>query len=357
MKSKSATTLRFWSIILKYGVPLAVSVGLCWLLFSGNGIDAKRMWQTVKADCDFRWIAANIAFGLVAQVVRAYRWRIQLKALSICPPVWEIVLSIFGTYSVNLVLPRLGEVWRTGFIASRTRSPFATVFGSMVADRLADTITVALMLFALFIPAGARLSAYMQESGGAAASLINILKSPTVIIICLIVILIIAAIFLFFPEHKAVRKIRSLFKELWKGFSVIVTMPGKGLWLILTLCIWSCYFLSFYCAMQSFPVTTHLVEVYGMVSVAVIFVLSSISMGVPSNGGIGPWQWAVMFGLLLYAQGIAGLTREYALTFANLVMGVQTLVLIVQGLLTFICIAFLKHSDKLSSQSNLANEI
>ena len=41
--------------------------------------------------------------------------------------------SIFGTYAVNLVFPRLGEVWRTGYIAQRQKAPFTTVFGSMVA--------------------------------------------------------------------------------------------------------------------------------------------------------------------------------------------------------------------------------
>lgn len=60
-------------------------------------------------------------------------------------------------------------------------------------------------------------------------------------------------------------------------------------------------------------------------------------MGVPSNGGIGPWQWAVVFGLSLYS--IPGLTKEYATTFANLVMGTQTLLLIALGIFTFICIA------------------
>lgn len=56
----------------------------------------------------------------------------------------------------------------------------------------------------------------------------------------------------------------------------------------------------------------------------------------------------MIFGLTLYSAGVAGLTHEYALTFANLVMGVQTLMLIVQGLFTFGCIAFQKHSKPLS---------
>ncbi len=336
--------LRLAGPLLKYGVPLAVSIGLCWLLFSGDGIDLSRMWQTVKSECNFAWILANVALGLAAQVLRAFRWRIQLRALNIRPRLIELVLSMFGTYSVNLVLPRLGEVWRTGYIAARTRSPFTAVFGSMVADRLTDTLTVALMLGALSIPAGARLSEYLSEGGeSAGSSMIELLTQPGILLVAAAIVLIVIALFIRYPEHKAVRKVRNLAVGLWRGFAVIATMPGKGRWLLLTLGIWGCYYMSFYCAMLSFPLTAEVVATDGPLAVGVIFVLSSISMAVPSNGGIGPWQWAVMLGLMLYAAPIAGLTREYALTFANLVMGVQTLVLILQGLLTFGCIALINH--------------
>ena len=71
-----------------------------------------------------------------------------------------------------------------------------------------------------------------------------------------------------------------------------------------------------------------------IIAALVTFTLSSLSMGVPSNGGIGPWQWSVIFALGLY-----GLARNEALAFANLVMGCQTLLLIALGVFTFACIA------------------
>ena len=110
MISEKPDKAKFASYLLKYGVPLVISVGLCWLLFRGDDIDLSEMWQTVKRECDFRWMVANIALGLMAQVFRAFRWRIQLRALDIRPSLWQLILSIFGTYSVNLVFPRLGEV-------------------------------------------------------------------------------------------------------------------------------------------------------------------------------------------------------------------------------------------------------
>ena len=71
-----------------------------------------------------------------------------------------------------------------------------------------------------------------------------------------------------------------------------------------------------------------------MQALLVCYVFTSIAMAVPSNGGIGPWQWAVIFAL-----GIYGLDNVHASAFANLVKGCDTLLLIILGIITFIGIA------------------
>ena len=39
---------------------------------------------------------------------------------------------------------------------------------------------------------------------------------------------------------------------------------------------------------------------YGLIPGLVVFVFGSFSIAVPSNGGLGPWNLAVMFALSLY---------------------------------------------------------
>ena len=76
--------------------------------------------------------------------------------------------------------------------------------------------------------------------------------------------------------------------------------------------------------------------------VLVLFVLSSIGMAVPSNGGLGPWQFAIIFGLSLYGVGAFPPSTPYdaqASAFSWLVWGVQQLLLIVLGIFAFLCIA------------------
>lgn len=328
------------SMILKYGVPLLISIGLCYLLFTG--VDFNEMVSLIKRDCNFWWIALAWFIAIFSHIFRAMRWRIQLRALGINPPLFVVVLSIFGTYAVNLVLPRLGELWRTGWISQRQDAPFDKVFGSMVADRLADTVLVGLLTGFTFIVAHSQLMNYLSHNAEGFDRMMALATSPWLWAGAVACVALLVMIFVKFPENKLVSKVKEFCIGLWRGFAVIARMKGKGAWLLLSVAIWSCYFLQLYVAFFSFPATTEVVDIYGVTAVLVCFVLTSISMGVPSNGGIGPWQWAMIFGLSMYSAGIPAMNESYAGSFANLVMGSQTLLLIILGLFTFIAIAVMK---------------
>lgn len=330
VQEKKKPTLM--SQILKYVVPLIISVGLCYVLFTGIDFDA--MMDIIRQQCDFRWIALALVIAVFSHIFRAFRWNIQLRALGIKAPMYALIYSIFGTYAVNLVFPRLGEVWRTGYIAQRQDAPFSTVFGSMVADRLADTVTVLLLTLATFLMASGTILSFLHENGDSYAAIASLLESPWLWGAAVAAVALLWYMLTVKTSNTLLLKFRKFMKELWQGFAVIVKMPGKGQWLLWTVGVWGCYFLQMYVAFFAFPFTREIITDHGMLAALVTFVLASISMGVPSNGGIGPWQWAVMFAL-----GIYGLGRTEAGAFANLVLGCNTLLIIVLGIITFLGIA------------------
>lgn len=325
------------SYFMKYGVPLIITVGLCYLLLAG--VDVNEMTAIIRDNCNYWWIVLALVISIFSHVFRAMRWSIQLKALGIKVPLFVLTLSIFGTYAVNLVLPRLGELWRTTYIAQRQKASFTEVFGSMVAERLADTVTVALLTALAFVLAGSALAEYLSQNGAALEKVMEIMASPWLWGAVIVLIAGVVALFRSMPENKLIKKIKEFCKGLWEGFAVIAKMPGKGRWLLWTFCIWGCYFMQLFVAFFAFPATAQVVEEYGIVAVLVCFVLSSIAMGVPSNGGLGPWQYAIVWGLGIYAATIPELSYTYRVSFANLVMGSQTLLLILLGIFTFVCIA------------------
>lgn len=332
--------------ILKIAIPTVVTVGLCFVLFTG--IDFNEMLDVIRHECNFMWIALGMFLSVIAQIIRAARWRLQLNALDIFPPFFPIVLSIFGTYAVNIVFPRLGEIWRTGYISARQKAPFATVFGSMVGDRVADLVFVAFLTLITFFIASPAFVAFIARYPDAYKAIGEFISSPVTWGIFIGLLTVCVLLYLKFSDNRIVNRIKKALKELWHGFAIVISMKSRWWFIVLTFALWGCYFMQLYVAFFAFPFTKELIADNGIICALVCFILSSIAMGIPSNGGIGPWQLAVIFSLSLYAPaGVSvatgGTFHTNMAAFANLVMGMETLLLIVLGIFTFICIGFEKH--------------
>lgn len=323
-----------WGALMKYGVPLIVSAGLCYVLF--HDMDFGEMVDFVRRDCDFGWIAVSAAIGILCVVFRALRWRIQLRSAGVETPLMPVIYSIIGTYAVNLVLPRLGELWRSEYIARRQRAPFGTVFGSMIAERASDTLVVLLMTVAAFLLGGTALKAFIENKVDHDGMLYRLITSPWTYAAAIAAVAVVVLFFRLSKNNKFARKIHGLWQQLLGGFMSIFHMRGATWWLIWTVCLWSCYFLQMCACFEAFGLTREITAEHGIIVVYICYVLGSLSMGVPSNGGIGPYQIAVVFGLQCYAPG---LNQQEGYSFANVVLGAQTLMFIILGIISFALIA------------------
>ena len=319
---------------MKYGIPIAISVGLAWFLY--KNVDLAAIGQSLSQDVNYWWFAPVVVVSTLSHVLRALRWRLQLRAIGVTPPLHAVVCSIFGTYFVNLLFPRLGEVWRAGYIARREQASFSLVFGSLVGDRLSDTVTVLLLtVVTFFLAQDAFLKFLAQNDGGHSTST---LVMVAVALACVAGMALLVWLYRTTSQNGVVRKLQGIVRDLWDGLASIARMRGKWWFLLYTVLIWGCYYMQLYIASKAFTFTAGL----GWLPVLVLFVLSSIGMAVPSNGGLGPWQFAIIFGLTLDGVGAFPPSVPYdaqASAFAWLVWGVQTLLLIVLGIYAFVCIA------------------
>jgi hypothetical protein len=57
---------------------------------------------------------------------------------------------VLGNYALNLVLPRVGEVWRCGVVAKYEKISFTKLLGTLFVDRISDTIMVGLITMSIF---------------------------------------------------------------------------------------------------------------------------------------------------------------------------------------------------------------
>ena len=322
------------SALLKYGIPIAISVGLAWFL--SKNVDWAAIKSSLRNDVNYWWFLPVIVVSIFSHIFRALRWRLQLKAIGIEPSLSALVNSIFGTYFVNLLFPRLGEVWRSGYIAQREKASFTQVLGSMVGDRLSDTVTVGLLTVVTFFLAQDAFIKFFDQRGDGGGSMFTSWVFWLLVVLGVLGCVALVWIFRSKSENKVIAKLRLMLRNLWDGFAAIGKMDGKWMFLLYTLLIWGCYFMQLYIASFAFSCTKDL----GFVAILVLFVLSSIGMAVPSNGGLGAWQAAIIFGLTLYGVGTSiSHPDPQASAFAWLVWGVQTCLLIVLGIYAFISMA------------------
>ena len=277
-------------------------------------------------------IAAFLACNGLAMVLRALRWRLQLRALGVSPSFADVVRSIFGCYAVNMLFPRLGEVWRCAYISKGSGKSFSGIFGTMVADRIADTVTVFILAIAAFLLSTSAMNQFVAEASPM-ASVQSLFTSWLVIAAVLLMLLVL--LFVIFSRSKFAVKMRRIILKAWEGFAVVFRMPKRGQWLGLTIGIWGSYILSMYLSMLAFEPTSALISHTGFVCVLLTFVFGSLSMAVPSNGGIGPWQFAIVMSL----SGLYGVSQDVALGFATVNLAATTLLTLLLGIGTFISLS------------------
>lgn len=318
---------------LKYIVPLAVTIGLIWWLF--RKVDFHEVIGIIRDGCDFFWIGVMMLITVGSHMIRGVRWGMQLRAVGVprMPVVCEWC-TIWGAYALNLVFPQLGEGWRCVYVSKREKVPLSTVIGTDVGDRGSDLAVIMLLLALSLVVAHPEIMDFVNRYRFG-RDIDDAFHSLPVWIGIGVVLAVAWYVLHYMKYYKWVSKLDSDLSNIWEGVKVIFTMKGRWTYLILTLCIWTCYYLETYCCFMAFPFTRQLMEepgmAFGLLPGLVVFVFGSCSMAVPSNGGLGPWNIAVMFALSLF-----GIDKAEGTAYSVTMWSMQTITYIVLGIFSAI---------------------
>ncbi|MBD5308721.1 MAG: flippase-like domain-containing protein [Bacteroides sp.] len=325
---------RVLADVVQYLLPAACSALLVVWLF--HKIHFQSMMHVVRnGGVRYEFLILMMCVTTLSHVVRGARWGLQIEGVGARCGLMQLSVSIFGCYALNLLFPRAGEVWRCVYISRTHRVPLSTVVGTLVGDRASDIIVVFLLTGLAFIVAAPELHKFMTHYA-VGRDFVDLVDNPWLWIG--VVMLIAGFYFLLhcFRTAALVQRIDGSLRNLWNGFhSLFTTMPHKGLYLVLTLGIWICYFLQTYLAFFAFPFTRELIHTpgtcYGLIPGLVAFVFGSFSMAVPSNGGLGAWNLAVIFALTLF-----GIGKVEAAAFSMVMWSFESLMLVILGIFTCI---------------------
>lgn len=282
--------------ILKVVLPLLLGVLMAASLTSK--VEWPVVLQELQKGIAWHWVAISIVFALLSHIIRGLRWRLQLRTLGINPSAHDMAVSVFGNYGLNLMLPRVGEVWRCSYIAHNYGVPFSTTVGTMVSERLVDMIVAGVMTVMAFVHEREHFATFLSGSDGG-QKILDVLASPMLwgLVVCGIMLIFIGSRYL--KHTKAYGFVSGFVSNMWIGIKGLKDVPHKWEYAIWSIALWMCYYLNSYTCCFFFGFTEHLDAWAGLA----IFVMGSLSLVLPVQGGLGPWHYAVGTALLCYGIG------------------------------------------------------
>lgn len=314
---------------LKIILPLVFGCLLLWFLY--REMDITEIWRVVKEGVRYDIILFSLLFGLGANVVRGLRWGLLISSLGERFKISNAVNAVLGNYAVNLVLPRVGEVWRCGMVAKYDKISFTKLLGTLLIDRVSDTIMVGMITLMIFIFNFDFFISFFAKNPALLNGFRSMLNSMWIYAVGIIFIAGIWFIFRYMSNFTLVQKAKGMLRNVWAGMKSVWLMDRKGLFLLETLMIWAGYFCYFYITFYAFDFTRDLGISVGLIA----FTMSSIGVAVPVQGGIGPWHFMVIATLVCF-----GVNENDAAAFALVVHTVQTVWTGLCGLFGIVALPF-----------------
>ena len=312
---------------LKIILPLAFGCLLLWYLYSK--MDLNEIWEVIRKGVRYDIILFSLLFGLGANIMRGLRWGLLIRSLGDKVKTHNVIYAVLGNYAVNLVLPRVGEVWRCGMITKYDKIPFTRLLGTLLIDRVSDTVMVGLITCSIILFNFGFFQDFFAKNPSLLEGFQSMFNSIWIYIIGVSFIIGIWFVFTYMSNFTLVKKAKSMLQNIWEGMKSVWLMKQKGLFLIQTLLIWIGYFFYFYITFFAFDFTQDLGIVVGLIA----FTMGSIAVAVAVQGGIGPWHFMVIATLVCF-----GVKETDAAAFALVVHTVQTIWLGLTGLVGVIAL-------------------
>lgn len=301
-------------------LPFVLGIGILWWMYRGT--NWSDFGHYVLHEMNWWWMLLSLAFGILPQMARAWRWKMALEPLGEHPRRTSCIDAIFMSYAASLVIPRVGEVTRCGTLKTADGVSFTKSLGTVVTERLVDSLLMLLftgIAFLLQLPMFLR---FLKETNTNIGDLLYRFTGTGYIVtfICLVAALI--AVFVAIRRFSFFKKGRDMLRDMWEGVLSLRKVRNLPLYLFYSVLIWVGYFLHFYIAFFCFDFTAHL----SIGAAFLIFCVGTFAVLVPTPNGAGPWHFAVKTMLVLY-----GVAETQAIMFALTVHTIQTALVVLLG--------------------------
>ena len=322
---------KLWNSIVKIVPPLVLGGAILYWMY--RDFDFQTVGHVMLHDMNWTWMLLSFPFGILAQMMRGWRWKQTLEPMDAHPRTSTVINSIFLSYAVSLVIPRIGEFTRCGVLKRWEDISFSKALGTVVTERAVDTLVVMLYSGIILLIEMSVFGSFFRKTGTSIDRILSgfSLTGYLVTAACGVAALILLHFLL--KNLSIYNKVKTTLSGIWEGVLSLRGIRNLPLYLFFSIGIWVCYFLHYYLTFFCFDFTANL----GIGCALVSFVVANFAVIVPTPNGAGPWHFAIKTMLILY-----GVADEKALFFVLIVHTVQTFLVIALGIWAWAHLSFTK---------------
>jgi uncharacterized protein (TIRG00374 family) len=295
-----------------------------WFVY--RNYDINEIKTSLSQGINYWWLLISMVAGLLSHFSRTIRWQMLIEPIEKKPNVTNTFFAVMVGYFANLLIPRMGEISRCGVLSRYEKISVSRLIGTVVAERLFDIIMLLLCLLLVVILQFNVVTDFLSKNTDF-SKLSNLFSSIWTYVIILTVILLLRVFKRWFAKTSPYQKLKGLWAKFAEGFMSIKDIKNKGAFIFHTVFIWIMYFFMIYVCFFAFEFTSHLSTLAGLS----VFVLGSLGMVAPVQGGMGPWHFMVIASLQMY-----GITQNDGAAFALIVWSTLNGMIVITGIISLI---------------------
>lgn len=303
---------------------LSIGIFLVWWQLGKMSNAQEEQFKESLLHAKYIYIIPVIIMALLSHLSRAIRWRILMEPMGYRPKVSNTFYATLCGYFANNFVPRAGEVLRCTLLSKYENIPVTKLIGTVILERVFDFITYFFIILITFLIQVKTVSNFLKEKFTFVSGTNQTpwLKYVIILLVLFGVWLGIKFVFKKYFHRPFIQKLISYWAGLKEGFTSIMHLKKRKLFLAHTIFMWSMYLLQIYIGFQALSQTAHL----GIGAAFSVLTLSTLAM-IVSPGGIGAFPVAVQQVLLIYSIE--------NISFGWLMWAVSTGIILIAGLISF----------------------
>lgn len=303
---------------------LPLLIGVVLVVYSYNQFDENQLSQIKShfAKANYFYIFLSLLASTLGVVSRAYRWKYSLNHLGYFSSFTNNFIAVSIGYFMNMTIPRSGEISRALFIKKYNNIPFDKGFGTIVAERIVDTLILLMLIITTFFLQFDIVKKFVLDK-------IPLEKSVWILAIAIGLFFLTLLVY-HYSKMKLILHLKNKIQGLKEGVFSILRMKTRWQFIFHTLFIWGSYIFMFYIAIFALPETESLKPGAVLSS----FIVGSVAIAITSSG-FGAYPVLMAQILLFYNVNATAGTA-----FGWIVWTSQMLLVTLTGLLCFLIVPF-----------------